>query len=44
MVEDDFHNHRNSLIIYERDPNNEPSMQMESMAELDGIELIGATE
>ena len=35
---------RSSLegVIFERDPTNEPSMQMESMADLDGIDLIGA--
>ncbi len=29
------------LQIYERDPLNEPSMQLESMAELDDLDQIG---
>ena len=33
---------RLGLQIYERDPLNEPSMQMESMVELEGIDQIGA--
>ena len=28
--------------IYERDPLNEPSMQMESMADMDDLDQIGA--
>ena len=35
---------RSKLFIHERDPINEPSMQMESMVELDDIDQIGGDD